>query len=51
MAQNIIVPEENEWSDDLQRLTERLAAGSLTVEGFVREGNRYFEMLEQERGV
>lgn len=50
VAGNIVVPEENYFTEDLRRLVERLATGNLTVEGFVQEGNRYFEMLYAERG-
>lgn len=50
VAPNIVVPEENYFTDDLNRLLERLASGNLTVDGFVQEGNRYFDMVYQERG-
>lgn len=50
VAGNIVVPEENYFTEDLKRLVERLSTGNLTVEGFVQEGNRYFEMLYAERG-
>lgn len=47
---NIVVSEENYFTADLQRLVERLSTGNLTVEAFTQEGNRYFEMVYQERG-
>lgn len=50
VAGNIVVPEENYFTEDLKRLIERLSTGNLTVDGFVQEGNRYFEMLYAERG-
>ena len=50
VAGNIVVPEENYFTEDLKRLVERLSTGNLTVDGFVQEGNRYFEMLYAERG-
>ena len=50
VAGNIVVPEENYFTADLKKLVERLSTGNLTVDGFVQEGNRYFEMVYQERG-
>lgn len=50
VAGNIVVPEENYFTADLKKLVERLATGNLTVEAFTQEGNRYFEMVYQERG-
>lgn len=50
VAGNIVVPEENYFTADLKKLVERLSMGNLTVDGFVQEGNRYFEMVYQERG-
>lgn len=47
---NIVVPEENYFTADLKKLVERLSTGNLTVEAFTQEGNRYFEMVYQERG-
>ena len=50
VAGNIVVPEENYFTADLKKLVERLSTGNLTVDGFVQEGNRYVEMVYQERG-
>lgn len=50
VAGNIVVPEENYFTADLKKLVERLSTGNLTVEAFTQEGNRYFEMVYQERG-
>lgn len=50
VAGNIVVPEENYFTKDFRKLVTRLAEGNLTVDGFVQEGNRYFEMVYQERG-
>lgn len=50
VAGNIVVPEENYFTADLKKLVERLSMGNLTVEAFTQEGNRYFEMVYQERG-
>lgn len=50
VAPSIVVPEENFFSDDLTKLIQRLSQGNLTVDGFIQEGNRYFNMLYQERG-
>ena len=38
------------FTADLKKLVERLSTGNLTVEAFTQEGNRYFEMVYQERG-
>lgn len=50
VAGNLVVPEENYFTKDFRKLVMRLAEGNLTVDGFVQEGNRYFEMVYQERG-
>ena len=50
VAGNLVVPEENYFTADLKKLVERLSTGNLTVEAFTQEGNRYFEMVYQERG-
>lgn len=50
VAGNIVVPEENYFTADLKKLVERLSTGNLTVEAFTQEGDRYFEMVYQERG-
>lgn len=50
VAGNIVVPEENYFTKDFRKLVTRLAEGNLTVEAFTQEGNRYFEMVYQERG-
>ena len=50
VAGNLVVPEEKYFTADLKKLVERLSTGNLTVEAFTQEGNRYFEMVYQERG-
>ncbi len=50
VAPSMVVPEENFFSDDLNKLIQRLSQGNLTVDGFIQEANRYFNMLYQERG-
>lgn len=49
-AQYMYVPEEALMTADFRKLVHRLAEGNLTVDGFVQEANRYFEMMYRERG-
>lgn len=49
-ANAMVIQEESLYTDELSQLVDRLASGSLSVDAFISECNRYVSMVYSERG-
>lgn len=49
-ANAMVILEESLYTDELSQLVDRLASGSLSVDAFISECNRYVSMVYSERG-